>query len=323
MESDISLKDFETWKRKFSDYLVLTGLNEAQRETQVATLRGFLSSDMYDKLRISVGVEDDTELTVEEILELIRKFIRSKRNIALDRVLFEQRRQLEGEDFETFLVAIRQISENADLCEGHCQDCTKTCIGLRIATKIVSGIKDAETRTKCLALKAEEFNVDKVVDVCRTEESAHKNEQNLSGKYVHKVSNNYENKRGRSTQRRYSKGKPSWRYGRDGSNFSTKRDQSKPNNANCPRCGYLHIGKPCPAKTKQCNHCKKTGHFEKLCRMKLSKDGGQVPRIVVGQIHLSKAHTVKVQIRNKNCTLAESEALLDYGADISLGDLNF
>ena len=73
-------------------------------------------------------------------------------------------------------MAIRKIAENADLCEGHCPECTKTCIGFRIATKIVSGIKDTETRTKCLALKAEEFNVDKVVDVRRTEESAHKNE---------------------------------------------------------------------------------------------------------------------------------------------------
>ena len=50
MESDISLKDFEIWRRKFSDYLVLTGLNEAPRQTQVATLREFLSSGMYDKL---------------------------------------------------------------------------------------------------------------------------------------------------------------------------------------------------------------------------------------------------------------------------------
>ena len=103
MQSDISLKDFEIWKRKFADYLVLTGLNDAPRQTQIATLRGFLSSDMYDKLRISVGVEDDTDLDVEQILELLRKFIRSKRNIALDRVLFEQRKQLEGENFETLL----------------------------------------------------------------------------------------------------------------------------------------------------------------------------------------------------------------------------
>jgi len=57
--------------------------------------------------------------------------------------------------------------------------------------------------------------------------------------------------------------------------------------------------------------------------MKLTKEGGNVPRIVVGQIHLSKAPTVKVQISNENRPLGQSEALLDYGADISLGDLNF
>ena len=68
----------------------------------------------------------------------------------MDRILFEQRKQLDGEDFESFLVAIRQIAENADLCEGHCVECTKICIGLRTATKIVSGIKDTETKNKML-----------------------------------------------------------------------------------------------------------------------------------------------------------------------------
>ena len=32
---------------------------------------------------------------------------------------------------------------------------------------------------------------------------------------------------------------------------------------------------------------------------------------------------MKILIRNENRTLGESEALLDYGADISLADLNF
>ena len=57
--------------------------------------------------------------------------------------------------------------------------------------------------------------------------------------------------------------------------------------------------------------------------MKVSKEGGNVPRILVRHIHLVKAPTVKVLIRNEHHTLGESEALLDYGADISLADLNF
>ena len=57
--------------------------------------------------------------------------------------------------------------------------------------------------------------------------------------------------------------------------------------------------------------------------MKVKQKGGNVPRILVGQIRLTKAPTVKVLIRNENHTLREAEALLDYGADISIADLNF
>ena len=57
--------------------------------------------------------------------------------------------------------------------------------------------------------------------------------------------------------------------------------------------------------------------------MKVKKEGGNIPRIFVGQIRLTKAPTVKVLIRNGGHTLGESEALLDYGADISIADLNF
>ena len=57
--------------------------------------------------------------------------------------------------------------------------------------------------------------------------------------------------------------------------------------------------------------------------MKVSNQGGHVPRIVVEQIRLSNAPKVKFLVRNENRTLGESEALLGYGADISLGDLDF
>ena len=50
MQSDISLKDFKIWKRKFSDYLIKMGLNDAPRQTSIATFRAFLSSDIYNKI---------------------------------------------------------------------------------------------------------------------------------------------------------------------------------------------------------------------------------------------------------------------------------
>ena len=48
IESDISLGDFEIWEQKFSDYIVLTGLNKAPSQTKAAILQGLLLSDIYD-----------------------------------------------------------------------------------------------------------------------------------------------------------------------------------------------------------------------------------------------------------------------------------
>lgn len=67
---------------KFSDYLVWTGLNQAPGQVQVAT-RDFLLCDTNNKLRISVGVKDHTDMNVDQILESLRKFIRSKNEISL------------------------------------------------------------------------------------------------------------------------------------------------------------------------------------------------------------------------------------------------
>ena len=49
----------------------------------------------------------------------------------------------------------------------------------------------------------------------------------------------------------------------------------------------------------------------------------EMVRIFIGQIRLITVPTVKVVIRNENYTLGESEALLDYGKDISIAYLTF
>ena len=45
---------------------------------------------------------------------------------------------------------------------------------MRLSTKIMSGMRDQETKTKLLAIKEEEFKLDKVIEICRTEETAKK-----------------------------------------------------------------------------------------------------------------------------------------------------
>ena len=86
LEGDVNHKGFDAWNRKLMDYLTLSGLDKYDQNVQIPTLRGFLSKEMYNKMRFAMGVEDGTKLTLDKILTTTKKFIRAKRNIALDRV---------------------------------------------------------------------------------------------------------------------------------------------------------------------------------------------------------------------------------------------
>ena len=68
---------------------------------------------------------------MDEVLEAIRKFIRSKRIILLDRVEFEKYKQKEGEDFESFYISTQQLAFDADLVNTHCGEFAKKCFWVK------------------------------------------------------------------------------------------------------------------------------------------------------------------------------------------------
>ena len=66
---------------------------------------------MRNKLRLSIGIEEDTGLDVKALMDMIHKNIPSQKNIALDRMKFEKRMQHEGESFDSFYVAVKDMRE--------------------------------------------------------------------------------------------------------------------------------------------------------------------------------------------------------------------
>ena len=97
---------------------------------------------MHNILQFSIGIRDDDERTMVEVLEAVRKFIRSKRNVLLDRVEFERHKQKEDEDFESFYIATQQLAFDANLVTNYCDECSKKCLESRVANKLMAGIKD-------------------------------------------------------------------------------------------------------------------------------------------------------------------------------------
>ena len=98
-------------------------------------------------------------------------YLREQRNVVLDRREFNLRRQEQGESFDEFVCALKEL---ADLCDF----CTK-CIDDRIRDQIVSGVQDEETLKRLLEVK--DVSLKKAIDICRACESASKNTVDLRG----------------------------------------------------------------------------------------------------------------------------------------------
>ena len=137
LDVGISLAEFAKWRKAYNDYVVVAQAQELPQRSQLALLRTFFSMDMREAVEHVLLIPDETELSAEALLDKIKEYVRSQRNIALDCVAFEERKQAIGESFDAFLIAIKTLARDADLCD--------SCMDRRLVTKIMSGIRDKET----------------------------------------------------------------------------------------------------------------------------------------------------------------------------------
>ena len=106
LQVGISLAEFAKWRKSYNDYATVSLATELPLSSQLALLRGFFSMDMREAVEHVLLIPDDTTLKPDEVLDKIKNYIRSQRNIALDCVAFEERKQAAGENFDSFLIAI-------------------------------------------------------------------------------------------------------------------------------------------------------------------------------------------------------------------------
>ena len=232
---EISLAEFSKWRKSYNDYATVSLATELPLSSQLALLAVFFSMEMREAVEHVLLIPDDTTLKPDEVLDKIKNYIRSQRNIALDCIAFEERKQAAGENFDSFVIAIKILARNADLCN--------ECINRRLVTKIMSGIYDKETRTKLLAISSLP-DLQTVTDLCRSEESAKLDAARIRRQLNEKRA--YHSKFCRD----FSKSKE-----------RNKKPYTKYDKKACPPKGQTH----CPAKDTECSICSKKGHFLSVC----------------------------------------------------------
>ena len=240
LEVDITYSKFKAWRDSWNDYYKLQKLNSQPIDIQRADLRSCLTEEMKIHLKCAIDVVENDNSSVNEVLDKVENYLRQKRNVALDRVAFEERKQHDGEDFDTFYVSLRKLAEEGEICQN--------CVETRLVTRIMSGIADVEVRQKLLAITPFP-SLKTTVEICRSHESARKDSEILNDKVpIEKVT-------GKRTPWEQNKCKPE----------------------NCQRCGYSkHPNDKCPARNSSCHKCGGEGHWANMCRNKqASRNGNQ------------------------------------------------
>ena len=138
-------------------------VHEYARDEQRAILRSCFDIGIRTYVNKVIGICEEDDLTIDEILDKISKYLRGKQNIAVDRVAFLKRKRENGESFDNFYLDLNRLVEDAELC--------KTCSEEQIATKIMSAISSEETKKKLLAMTPFP-SLQTVVNTCRADETA-------------------------------------------------------------------------------------------------------------------------------------------------------
>ena len=212
------------FKRR-SNYALLTRLDRKPREIQVAIFENCLGDVA---MRIYQGILFDSPnsgCNVQDILQALSEYAVEIINETYKRFAFHQRKQEEGEAFDTFYNDLRVLS---CICNFYSK-----CNDSMLRDQFVEDIRNQSTKQDLL--KLQNLTLQNSVDICRAAEKAsiHSQSMGTENAQVMKV-------------------------------YKTNRAKEPAQQKECLFFGYLHAPKRsrCPAYGKLCNACKEKDHFE-------------------------------------------------------------
>lgn len=260
LPQDSSYRKFREWQEAWFNNAKVYKLEKFEREVQVYSLLTALGPHATKIVKTHLNIQPDVQsTTVNGILDSLKNYYRSQRNVAVDRVALHRRTQHENETFDEFRFSLDEMAEDATLCE-HCKED-------QIVTQIMVGTKDEEARR--LLLEQRTFpTLKQTIEICQAREIASNNQAILGGREVYKVSN-YKSEKSKKDMER---------------SRSQSQNRNKKANQKCGFCGYKsHPKEKCPARNQDCRNCRKRGHFEKCCRLRRTGDA-TISSVFVGHI---------------------------------------
>ena len=312
LSHNASLREFVTWKQKFNDYILLTGVDKASNNRQKAVLRSLLDDEWFRVTKFALNIDMELEATsVDAVIQTMQNHLRSQRNIVIDRKEFYLRNQQLHERFDDYYMALQEIA-------GFCDFCVE-CLDQQYRDRIITGIRDEETIKELLTQP--ELTLEQAISICRAKENANKDKENLqtASSDIQKISN-YK----KSNFRKSSS--PTRFYNKENQRSTKEPDkyQNGSENRKCKYCGGAWHQRliQCPGRKATCNKCHKFGHFAKACLQSVEYReyiDGDVYRITVADIsdNMKKSPKVKLTVKVGDKAIL-IDATPDTGAEVSV-----
>lgn len=105
LHADITISLLRSWRNRWNDFAELSQLITYTPAEQMAAFRMALDPTMQQVVEVALGILPTAATSPDHALDLIADYVRAKRNVALDRVAFEERRQGPAESFDDFTLA--------------------------------------------------------------------------------------------------------------------------------------------------------------------------------------------------------------------------
>lgn len=275
-----------------------SGLADKGDEAHLNMLIYCMGDEADDILKSFTFANGESNKSYETVKKKFDDHFVPQRNVIYERAMFNSRRQEPGEPVDSFITALHTLAE-------HCN-----YEGLRdqmIRDRIVVGINNSSLAEK-LQLDSK-LTLATAITQVRQAEAVKQQQPALRGTVN-------DTRVGSVQSKQHTKSKP--KQTPQKSKPDTKPSNSRPENSKCSWCGKSpsHSRQRCPAKDATCRKCKKTGHYEAVCRSaaKVSSIEGEQDAFIGTVTDRTKDNwSITLQVNDKPI-----EFHIDTGAEVTV-----
>jgi hypothetical protein len=236
-----ALKRWNHWYRTFTSYLTAVG---DSKHDKLETLVYFLDPSIYDHI---AECKD-----YDSAIETLQKMYVRPQSVIYARHLLATCKQENGQDVDQFVLKLKSLAKACDFKAVSAVE----HINESIRDALITGLQSVAIREKLLA--QQDLSLDEAQKMARSLELAHKQSQTYTCNPSLSCSLTQNNIQATT--------EPCETFTRSNSVISAAVTQK------CYFCGYSrHPRSKCPAREAICRACGKTGHFERSCKSKNTK----------------------------------------------------